>query len=368
MKSEKDKRPLVSVSILTYNHERFIAKAIESVLVQEVDFDYEIVIAEDCSTDRTREIVIEYAERYPELIHLILQEENQGINGNALRRACKGIYRAHLEGDDYWCDKTKLRRHVKFLQENPEFVGIGGGFECYDEEEHRTAFPWGKISSLYPCVEIYTQEHAQKWFLPAHASALTYRNVFYDMDEQLLNDYESAKVIGDRKLASFLVCIGPFYYDKRIVLHRRVLRKSGSSYTANWRKVKNQSGIAFSWYCEIEQLVKKSFNEEWDFSKRKETSWENSLKQWGKIPSKENLAVVTQIWKGSKHKAHYFGIATRMLKSKISMKRKTEGLGSIIKAFFVYPFKALKRASNANRDSKIQKDLETGKNFTEKNT
>ncbi|WP_146028953.1 glycosyltransferase, partial [Mesotoga sp. B105.6.4] len=114
-------KPLVSVFMITYNHEKYIAQAIESALMQKTDFNYEIVIGEDCSTDRTREIVVDYANRYPEIIKPILHENNVGAKANSesVRKACSGKYVAILEGDDYWIDPLKLQRQVNLLESNP---------------------------------------------------------------------------------------------------------------------------------------------------------------------------------------------------------------------------------------------------------
>ncbi|HRV03022.1 MAG TPA: glycosyltransferase [Mesotoga sp.] len=116
-------KPLVSVFMITYNHEKYIAQAIESALMQKTDFNYEIVIGEDCSTDRTREIVVDYANRYPEIIKPILHENNVGAKANSesVRKACIGKYVAILEGDDYWIDPLKLQKQVDFLESHPHF-------------------------------------------------------------------------------------------------------------------------------------------------------------------------------------------------------------------------------------------------------
>lgn len=116
--------PVVSVCMITYNHERFIAQAIDSVLMQETDFPLELVIGEDCSTDATRAIVVEYAERYPQIIRPLLPEHNLGMMPNfvATLSACKGKYIALLEGDDYWTDPHKLQKQVESLEAHPECV------------------------------------------------------------------------------------------------------------------------------------------------------------------------------------------------------------------------------------------------------
>lgn len=117
-------RPVVSVCMITYNHEKYIAQAIESVLMQETNFKYELVIGEDCSTDDTRYIVRAYGERYPEQIRLLLPERNQGMIANFVStlNVCRGQYIALLEGDDYWTDPLKLQKQVDFLEEHKECV------------------------------------------------------------------------------------------------------------------------------------------------------------------------------------------------------------------------------------------------------
>lgn len=111
----------LSVLIITYNHEKFIAQALDSVLMQAVDFDYEIVIGEDCSTDGTRDIVLAYRDKHPDKIRLLLPEKNLGMHRNFVDtyRACRGAYLALLEGDDYWRSSHKLQQQVDFLDANP---------------------------------------------------------------------------------------------------------------------------------------------------------------------------------------------------------------------------------------------------------
>lgn len=107
----------VSVAMVTYNHEKFIAKALDSVLMQRTNFDYEIVIGEDCSTDNTRATLIDYQKRYPEKFRLLLNEKNLGMHRNGARvlDTCKGEYIAMLDGDDYWTSPEKLQKQVDFL-------------------------------------------------------------------------------------------------------------------------------------------------------------------------------------------------------------------------------------------------------------
>jgi glycosyltransferase involved in cell wall biosynthesis len=107
----------LSVMMITYNHERFIAQAIESALTQRVNFDYEIVIGEDCSTDNTRTTIMDFSRRHPGRIVPFLRRRNIGVTRNFAQtiEACRGQYLAFLEGDDYWTDPDKLQKQIDFL-------------------------------------------------------------------------------------------------------------------------------------------------------------------------------------------------------------------------------------------------------------
>ncbi|MGI0107868.1 glycosyltransferase [Salinimicrobium sp. WS361] len=113
----------VSIFMLTYNQEKYIAQAIEGVLKQLTSFNYELVIGEDCSTDQTRKICIKYAEENPKKIKLLLNKRNLGLGANYVKTysACTGRYVAICDGDDYWIDPLKLQKQVEFLEENPDF-------------------------------------------------------------------------------------------------------------------------------------------------------------------------------------------------------------------------------------------------------
>jgi glycosyltransferase involved in cell wall biosynthesis len=118
-----NKSILVSVWMTTYNHEEFISEAIEGVINQRTSFSYELVIGEDFSSDRTREICLKYKEEYPEIIKLVLNAENIGriANYNATLQKCQGKYVAYCDGDDYWIDQDKLQKQVDFLEKDNSF-------------------------------------------------------------------------------------------------------------------------------------------------------------------------------------------------------------------------------------------------------
>ncbi len=116
---------MVSVLCPTYNHEAFIGDMIEGVISQKTDFKYELIIHEDASTDQTAEIIREYVDRYPGLIRVIWQEENQFARYDIMKKylfpAIRGKYFALCEGDDYWTDDRKLQKQIDFLETHEDF-------------------------------------------------------------------------------------------------------------------------------------------------------------------------------------------------------------------------------------------------------
>lgn len=126
----------VSVCIFTYNYEKYLAEAIESVLAQETDFPVEIVIGDDCSSDDTRKIARQYAADHPGRFILSFNETNIGGTRNWLRtmNQCNGKYIALLDGDDYFTDTRKLQKQYDALEHNPEYVLCFHGVEeKYDD-------------------------------------------------------------------------------------------------------------------------------------------------------------------------------------------------------------------------------------------
>lgn len=121
--------PLVCILMITYNHEKYIAQAIEGIITQKANFKYKLIIGEDCSTDKTRVICKKYQNLYPDKICLKLPEKNLGMNTNFVSNVqlCDSKYIAICEGDDYWTDPYKLQKQVDFLETNEDYVLIHTG-------------------------------------------------------------------------------------------------------------------------------------------------------------------------------------------------------------------------------------------------
>lgn len=135
----------VSVCIITYNHDEYIVQAVKSVLRQEVDFQYEIIVGEDCSTDDTRErLYTHFADR--DNMTILAHEDNLGTRQNmqAVLRAARGEYVAILDGDDFWTDEQKLQKQVDILDTHPEYSMVG--------HQYRSVFENGPESGHGPDV------------------------------------------------------------------------------------------------------------------------------------------------------------------------------------------------------------------------
>ncbi|MDR0603725.1 MAG: glycosyltransferase [Bacteroidales bacterium] len=139
--------PLVSVTVATYQQVNFIKDCLDGILMQQVNFKYEIILGEDGSVDGTQEICKRYAEKYPDKIRLFIRDRSLSqhydsngefvtrFNGIWNRMSARGKYIALCEGDDYWTDPLKLQKQVDFLEANPEYSLCSHRYKIYDEEK-----------------------------------------------------------------------------------------------------------------------------------------------------------------------------------------------------------------------------------------
>jgi len=146
----------VSVLVVTYNHEKFVGQALQSVLSQRLPQPFEILISEDCSTDGTREIVRGFAKSHPHLIRLLLSERNLRSNEVVARgfRAARGRYIAYLDGDDFWTSNDKLRMQIMFLDAQPDLTICFHNVQVVDEHSQSMGRLWTapgqpKLSGLH---------------------------------------------------------------------------------------------------------------------------------------------------------------------------------------------------------------------------
>lgn len=207
--------PKVSVVIITYNHVNYIAQAIEGALMQETDFPYEIILGEDESQDGTREICVDYAERFPDKIRLFLRSRKDviHINGCATGRfnflesikAAKGQYYALCEGDDYWTDIYKLQKQIEFLEANPQCSMCFHDADNLWPDGHRTKHVYGHEATSKG---LYGLEDAVvSHFVPT--ASIVFRGGLVDMSHPLLleaptGDWLLRVMLAERGLLAFI--------------------------------------------------------------------------------------------------------------------------------------------------------------------
>lgn len=206
----------VSVFVPTYNHKDYIAQALESILMQEVSFSYEIIIHDDASTDGTTEIVKSYEKRYPNIIKCMYRTENQFSQGNlsatweCMFNMCTGKYCSVLEGDDYWSDKEKMQRQYDYMETHPEC-------SLYIHNAWRLDVKTGEeiLLNTFPKSGYYSQREQVLCGLGSKFPATG--SYFFIMDH-LRVDFPKFVIeagVGDYPIRQILANKGKVYYDER---------------------------------------------------------------------------------------------------------------------------------------------------------
>lgn len=160
----------VSVCVVTYNQEKYIAECLESLVTQQTNFRFEIIVGEDCSTDNTRSIVQSYVEKYPDLIVPLFYEKNLGPVGNLkeVYKKAKGKYIAHMDGDDLALP-NKLQKQFNILEENADCIICSHDMVSVDEMSKRKSknywtYPEGKVDIIALFKKLPFFAHSSKFF------------------------------------------------------------------------------------------------------------------------------------------------------------------------------------------------------------
>lgn len=240
--------PLVSVRCITYNHAPYIACALESFLMQETNFPFEIVVHDDASTDETADIIRTYESRFPHIIKAIYETENQySKNDGSLKRIidseCCGKYFAFCEGDDYWIDCKKLQKQVDFLESHQEYVACAHNTLFIElnnrKKDHLMFSQKDAVLTIDNLAERY------------HASSLMCRSCEY-LDIPLF--FSCSLAPGDVKLAAYLKFKGPIFRSGEVMsAYRRGVLGSWSKTNADCkRNVANRLNV-ISFYEEFDE-------------------------------------------------------------------------------------------------------------------
>lgn len=206
--------PVVSVAIIAYNVDKYISAAIESVLSQKTNFEFELVIGEDCSTDNTREIILEYQKKHPNIIKPLLHERNLGLTPNsvATQNACTGKYIALLDGDDYWTNDNKLQLQVDFLENNLDYSASSHQSTIvFDDVPGEGGYFGEEKDEVYKLKD--TLQHRK-----FHTSSLVYRRKFWVQTGGIPLEISS----NERAIYPMLAIFGDInYFKESMCIYRR---------------------------------------------------------------------------------------------------------------------------------------------------
>ena len=228
-------KPMVSVSLITYNHENYIGQALEGCLMQQTDFPFEILVHDDASEDRTPEIIRSYEIRWPSLINVIYQAKNQYSQGrNVLiinNKRASGKYVAFLEGDDYWTDPYKLQKQVDILEKHPECIA------CHHWHKYAEIDTEGNFVEVpaplngYLSSEIGTLRDIFANRLRIKTRTVMYRNIFNEID--FPPEWFYSVAYGDVPISMIMGGYGDFYFiDEPMAVYRKTnqgVSKNGPS-------------------------------------------------------------------------------------------------------------------------------------------
>lgn len=209
--------PLISICSTTYNLEKYISRAIESWLAQEISYSYEIVICDDHSKDQTVAVIKNYMQRYPGKIRLIESRKNLGMLPNFIcsLNEARGKYIAVCDGDDYWIDPHKLQKQVDFLEQHPDFTACYTNSYVLDESTGEQQVAKTQLWDVAGPEELLLHDDFKEDNIPlspGHISGFVFRNIlknkypdwFYKVDGvtdfplyMMLSKYGKAKFIND---------------------------------------------------------------------------------------------------------------------------------------------------------------------------
>lgn len=298
--------PLVSVAVITYNMEGYLRQLLDSILKQNVDFTYEIVIDDDSSPDHSREIIREYQKRYPQIINPIFRDHNVGGSRNmyGVMNQCQGKYIAILEGDDFWEAEDKLQYQVDFLESHPEYIGMTCNSWCEhgaeatftDKMRNRD---WPKVFTFDDFMNRHFHDR-----LPSSTDTWIFKNIFKDYPKEDFSlFYEAHKMIWDQSLILILYGKGNVYADPSLMSHHRSVVKSDGT---NYQSLITQKNCLYEdsrMYQAMEEYIENHLEKECGpFYLVRGDVWIDAIFRALLSHKAEDRAIAAKIWKDQKNK------------------------------------------------------------------
>lgn len=284
---------LVSVVVLTYNHEKYVQEAINSILKQKTSFRFEILIGDDCSKDSTQEILKDFYKKYPEMIKLVLREKNIGVTNNLfdLLEKCSGKFIAFLEGDDFWNSCDKLEKQVNFMLRNTSYSGTAHDYIMVDNT--------GKKYTHRKCKGIYNSRQFKYGKLPGQTGTLCFRNFMKDGKDSYEIIRKASKSIGDRTIVLILLLHGPIYCFKDKMSTYRVF-SSGDSWSRKLGKGSKEINPYFDelcYYINLTNYAKERWGKRQSAFCNKSYCVYSSFIRYCKVKNTINREIFKKCWK-----------------------------------------------------------------------
>ena len=224
---------MLSIYVATYNHEKYITKALDSILMQKTKYNFEVLVGEDLSTDSTRSVLKEYEKQHPNKFQIFYREKNmhntECNNSQDLMFRCKGKYIIALEGDDFWIDENKIEKQIDFLENHPEYIAVSHKCVVVGEDSQPNGETYQQCED-----EEYTFKHFFSEIMPGQLATVMYRNPMKDssFDCSILEKKLSP---GDRLLYFALLCHGKVFCIQETMSAYRHITTHGSSFSASFR-------------------------------------------------------------------------------------------------------------------------------------
>lgn len=297
IRNNEDENVCVSVLVLVYNHALFLRQAMDSVLMQKTQYSYKIVVGEDCSTDNSRDILMEYYQKYPDKIELVLYKENVGAERNwvEVAKVCRGKYIAYLEGDDYWTDSSKLEKQVSFLEENKQYIGTAHNVRCVDKVGELLHKDFGAYT--YQDAHIYGLGNAKRYELAGQTASLLHKNIWIKFTDNNWKEFLKCEANGDMKMSLILASMGETYFLQDIMADHRRVFDEGESWTA---KMTGKNMLWIDYYMRYQLKKYMDFEFQVDVGgnmyEMAKTYYDQSVIQMLYHPTKENLCVLLMLY------------------------------------------------------------------------
>lgn len=294
-----EEQPLVSIVISVYNHSRYIEECLRGILMQKVNFPYEVLVGDDCSPDGTADVLRRLRPEFPDNFQFILREKNMGAvkNGEDLYARARGKYLVDMEGDDFWTYENKLQTQVDYLEQHPECsVAYTHCFVVGEDSK-----PNGEKYPQCP-LETYTFKEYFYSRLPGQSGTLVCRREQYlSMRDEFMNMRHYGYYPGDRRNAFLYLVAGEVHvFQGEWTAYRHVVKKGATNYTSavkfNDEYAKNEVGYGKTLFeyallhgsPEAVKTAKKTYYRvflKWALDKRSSVSMDDFWAELKKEPS-----------------------------------------------------------------------------------